>query len=216
MTGADVADSALAKTGSFLARAVRMELRIYDSIGRAITRRPAIDRGGSGFTYHRPVLTILIIFIALSALEIPILDLIVHRWPVVRIIVLIVGIWGLTWMIGLLCAYFMRPHVVAPGGIRIREGLETELFLSWDDIASVGRVRQVDPPKSPRFSDTEDGRLLSLRMQDETNIEIRLERPTSVRLAGRPPKGGIHDVEVVRLWTDDPAGYLAAVDRHMP
>ncbi|QKJ18017.1 hypothetical protein [Microbacterium hominis] len=193
-----------------------MELRIYDSIGRAIARRPAIDRGGSGFSYHRPVLTILIIFIALSALEIPILDLIVHRWPVARIVVLIIGVWGLTWMIGLLCAYYMRPHVVGPGGIRIRDGLETDLFLDWDDIASVARIRQVDPPKSPRFTEHEGSRVLSLRMQDEVNIEIRLERSTTLHLPGRPPKGGSQTADVIRIWTDDPTDYLAAVDRHMP
>jgi hypothetical protein len=193
-----------------------MELRIYGSIGRAITRRPAIDRGGAGFSYHRPVLTILIIFICLSALEIPILDLIVHRWPVVRIAVLIIGIWGLTWMIGLLCAYYMRPHVVAPTGIRIREGLEIDVPVSWDDIASIARIRQVDPPKSPRFTERDGKSILSLRMQDEVNIEIRLERPIALQLPGRPPKGGMQNAEMIRIWTDDPTGYLAAVDQHMP
>lgn len=201
---------------SVLARALRMELRIYSSIGRAIARRPAIDAGGAGFSYHRPVLTILIIFIVLSALEIPILDLIVHRWPVVRIIVLVIGIWGLTWMIGLLCAYYMRPHVVGPTGIRVREGLETDIFLSWDDIASVARIRQIDPPKSPRFAEIDGQRSLSLRMQDEVNIEIRLERPLTLALPGRPPKGGAQSAEIVRIWTDDPAAYLKAVDTHMP
>ncbi|WP_127791871.1 hypothetical protein [Agromyces sp. LHK192] len=201
---------------SVAARALRMELRIYESIGRAIARRPAIEPGGSGFSYHRPVLTILIIFIALSALEIPILDLIVHRWPVVRIVVLIIGIWGLTWMIGLLCAYFMRPHVVGPAGVRIRDGLEIDLAFDWDDIASVERIRRVDPPKTPRLTEHEGLRELSLRIQDETSIEIRLERPTAVGLPGRPPKGGIHEVEVIRLWTDDPAGFLDAVRTHMP
>lgn len=208
--------AAAASAWSFVARAVRMELRIYDSIGRAIARRPAIERGGTGFSYHRPVLTILIIFIALSAVEIPILDLIVHRWPVVRIAVLIIGIWGLTWMIGLLCAYYMRPHVVGPAGIRVRDGLEIDIPLDWDTIASVARIRQVDPPKSPRFTDHDGERVLSLRMQDEVNIEIRLERPTPLRIPGRPPKGGVQDAEIVRLWTDDPTAYLAAVDRHMP
>ncbi|MFH8248762.1 hypothetical protein ACH3VR_00160 [Microbacterium sp. B2969] len=203
-------------TLSLLARAVLMELKIYSSIGRAIARRPAIDPGGSGFSYHRPVMTILIVFIALSALEIPILDLIVHRWPVVRIVVLIIGIWGLTWMIGLLCAYFMRPHVVSPRGLHIREGLEIDIFLNWDDIASVARVRQVDPPKTARFTTTDGRTQLSLRMQDEVNIEIRLERPTTVRLPGRPPKGGAQEAEIIRIWTDNPVGYLKAVDEHMP
>lgn len=89
-----------ARVRSILYRALIAELRVYSSIGRAIARRPAIPAGGVGIGYHRPVLTILIVFIVLSAVEIPILDLIVHPWPAVRIPILILGIWGLTWMIG--------------------------------------------------------------------------------------------------------------------
>jgi hypothetical protein len=55
-----------------------------------------------------------------NAVEIPIFDLIVHRWPAVRITLLVLGIWVLTWMFGLLCAYLMRPHTVGPEGIRAR------------------------------------------------------------------------------------------------
>ncbi|HEX6364782.1 MAG TPA: hypothetical protein VF000_01425, partial [Agromyces sp.] len=92
------------RVGGFLKRALRLELSIYASIGRFVARRPAIPRGARGFSYHKPVLTVLIIFIVLSAVEIPIVDLIVHRWPAVRIPFLILGIWGVTWMFGLLCA----------------------------------------------------------------------------------------------------------------
>ncbi|MRG60822.1 hypothetical protein GE115_13235 [Agromyces sp. CFH 90414] len=225
------------RLGDFALRALRVELRIYASIGRLIARRPAIPIGGSGFSYHRPVLTILVIFIVLSAVEIPIIDLIVHRWPAVRIGLLVLGIWGLTWMVGLLAAFLTRPHTVGPEGIRVREGLEIDVPLSWSEIASIAIDRRVDEPKSPRFADdgvmdaapeaswsgqapaevsgARPGRTLSLRMQDETNIEIELERPTPVRLPGRPPKGGVQAVTRVRLWTDDPKGFLAAARRHL-
>lgn len=206
----------LRRAGSFALRALRLELGIYAAIGRAIARRPAIAPGAAGFPYHRPVMTLLIIFIVLSAVEIPIVDLIVHPWPVVRIAFLILGIWGVTWMIGLLCAYLMRPHTVGPEGVRVREGIEIDIPLSWDDIASIERAPRVDQPKSPRFEGVGDERALALRMQDETNILITLEQPTEVRLPGHPPKGGVQRVSAVRLWTDDPAGYLAAVRRHMP
>jgi hypothetical protein len=205
-----------ARVWAFAHRVVRIELRIYESIGRAVARRPAVPRDGTGFAYHQPVQTLLIIFIVLSAVEIPIIDLIVHRWPPVRIALLIVGIWGLTWMIGLLCAFHMRPHTVGRDGIRIREGLELDIPLRWDDIASVERVRHVDEPKTPRFTDIEGRRVLSVRMQDETNIEIALERLTRVRLPGREPKGGAQQVQVVRLWVDDPDGFMVAVRAAIP
>lgn len=110
-----------ARVLSMLRRAFHAEVRVYSSIGRAIARRPAVPPGGTGVGYHRPVLTVLFIFIVLSAVEIPILDLIVHPWPAVRIPVLILGIWGLTWMVGL-------PGLAPRGGAH-----EVTIIRLWAD-----------------------------------------------------------------------------------
>lgn len=208
--------SALARAWAFVVRVVMLELRIYESIGRVIVRRPAIPRGARGFTYHRPILSIMIIFIVLSAVEIPIIDLIVHQWIIVRVAFLVLGIWGLTWMIGFLCAHFVRPHTVGPEGIIVREGLELSVPLSWHEIATVARSHRVDEPKSPRIMVDETGGRLSVRMQNETNIEIGLERPTIVHLPGQAPKGGRQSVTTLRLWVDDIDGFMAAVRDFIP
>lgn len=211
------------RAAGFAKRALLLELAIYANIGRFIARRPAIPRSAVGFSYHKPVLTVLIIFIALSAFEIPIVDLIVHQWPVVRVLFLILGIWGVTWMFGFLCAYLMKPHTVGPEGIRIRQGLEVDLAFSWDDIASVTRNKRVDEPKSPRFEEVagaaeDDGdaaRILVYRMQDETDIEIELERPTVVRLPGGGAKGGEQTITGLRIWVDDPRAFMDEVRKHL-
>jgi len=203
------------RIGGFARRALLLELSIYASIGRFIGRRPAIPRGAAGFSYHKPVLTVLIIFIVLSAVEIPIVDLIVHRWPVVRVLFLILGIWGVTWMFGFLCAYLMKPHTVGPDGIRVRQGLEVDIPLSWDDIASVARNKRVDEPKSPKFDEADASRVLVFRMQDETVIEIELERPTVVRLPGGGTKGGEQTITGVRIWVDDPRAFMDEVRKHL-
>lgn len=187
-------------------RALRAEFRVYSSIGRAIFRRPAIPASGTGLGYHRPVLTVLFIFIGLSAVEIPIIDLVVHRWPAVRIALLVLGIWGVTWMLGLLCAMLMRPHTVGPDGIRVRSCLEIDVAVSWKDIASIAVSRRVDEPKQPRVSGGE----YAERMQNETNILIELERPVGIRLPGLAPKGGEHVVDSIRLWADEPRAFIAA------
>lgn len=192
-----------------------MELRIYTSIARFIGRRPAIPRGATGFGFHKPVLAILIIFIGLSAIEIPIIDLIVHPWPAVRIPFLVLGIWGLTWMFGLLCSYFVRPHTVGPDGIQVRAGLEIDIALSWDDIASITRNQRADEPKSPKIAEAEGSRTLMLRVNNETDIEIELERPTTVRLPGHGPAGGEQTITAVRIGVDDPTTYMDEVRKHI-
>lgn len=203
------------RLGRLAKRALMFELSIYANIGRFIARRPAVPRGAAGFGFHKPVMSILMTFIVLSAVEIPILDLIVHRWPAVRITLLVLGIWGVTWMFGLLCAYLMRPHTVGPEGIRVRGGLELDIALSWDDIASVARNLRIDEPKTPKIVETDASRTLLLRMNNETNLEIELERPTVVCLPGHGRFGGEQSVTGVRLWVDDPVAFMDEVRKYI-
>lgn len=210
MSPAPQPPSRAARILSILRRALHAEVRVYSSIGRAIARRPAVPAGGTGIGYHRPILTVLIVFIVLSAVEIPILDLIVHPWPAVRIPLLILGIWGLTWMVGLLCAMLLRPHAVAPDGLHVRSGLEIDVFIPWEQIASIAISRRIDQPKQPRVTASDEGAEYAERMQDETNIDIELEQPVLIRLPGIAPRGGEHQVTRIRIWADEPRALLDA------
>lgn len=207
--------SRLRRVCELIKRLIHLELGIYASIWRAISRRPAIPPGATGFAYHRPVLTVLVIFIVLSAIEIPILDLIVHRWLLVRVFVFILGLWGLTWMVGLLCAMLMRPHAVGPEGIWLRNGIEIDIALLWSDIAQVEIAASVVDGKASRVSEERGIVELSLRIANETNILITLERPVEVKLPGNLPGGGTHRVDRVRIWVDEPKEFLSSVAHHI-
>ena len=199
------------RTAYVARRALSMEIGIWASLYRFLFRRPRVPAGAAGFTYHRQVSTILVVFIVLSAVEIPIVDLVVQRWEAVRIGFLVLGFWGLTWMIGLGLGFLTRPHAVGPEGIRVRNGAETDIALSWDDVQSVTLGKHTDEPKAPRV--TTDGagrRTLWLRMQNETNIEIALERPMVVRLPS-----GEETTDVVRLWVDEPKPFMAEVRKYL-
>lgn len=198
-----------------LVRAVKLEILMYVSIVRALIRRPAVPVGVKGFGYHSSVLTILVIFIVLSAGELVVVDLIVHRWVPVRIVFLVIGIWGLVWMIGVLCSHITRPHTVGPDGIRIRNGLDMDAQVRWDDVDSVAVRKQVHEPKTPRIMEDGDSRTLTIGVTNETNIEIDLERPTIVRLPGRGPKGGEQEVTGIRLFADDPKAFLAEAGKYL-
>lgn len=198
------------RTAALGRAAWRAEVGIWKSLYRWAFRRPRVPSGASGFSYHSPVLTILVIFIVLSAIEIPIVDLIVHDWPWLRVPLLALGIWGVTWMIGLLLSYLTRPHAVGPEGIRVRLGADVDIDLPWDAVATVEKSRDV-LEKAPKVRDEPHGRTLALRMQDETNVLVTLEAPVTARLGE-----SAFEIEAVRLWVDDLDGFMSAVRTHIP
>jgi hypothetical protein len=58
------------------------------------------------------VLAILIVFIAVSAVEVVAVDVIVRRWANIRIPLLILSLWGLIYMLGFLFGMLTRPHAI--------------------------------------------------------------------------------------------------------
>lgn len=189
-----------------LRRLVMGELRIWLSIWRFLTRRPRVPAGATAFRYTEPILTVLIIFVVLSAVELFVVDLIVHQWPVVRAIALIVGVWGLTYMIGMLLGFVTRPHAVGPDGIRVRNGPALDLDLRWSDIESVAIAKH----------SRHDGRSVDFgadgvaNIGRDTNLEVVLERPIVARVDFEP-----REFRVVRFHADDPRGLLAVAREHL-
>ncbi len=186
-----------------------MEIALWVGLYRFVSRRPAIPAGAEGFSYHRPILSVMVIFTALSAIEIPVVDMIVHQWLFIRIPFLILGIWGLTWMLGFLFGYLTHPHTVGPEGIRLRDGAEVGIAVSWDDFHSIEQLKQVaGPEKEPKVTEGDDGAILHFRIQNETNLALRLERPIEFTL----PNGTV-TVSEVRFHADDPKQLMDAVRR---
>ena len=197
--------------GYLAKRATMMELRGYQSIYRFVFRRPRVPPGAAGFSYHQPILSILIVIISVSALEMVVVDLIVRRWASVRVPLLVLSVWGLVYMLGLLFGMLVRPHAVGPDGIRVRYGSEVDIPIGWDDVQSVTRRKNVIQEKQPKVTVDADGQAtLHLRILNETNIEVELERPTPLRLPH-----GTETVSRVNLYADDPAAFLNEARRNI-
>lgn len=197
--------------GYLARRAWWMEVHGYQSVYRYVFRRPRVPPGAAAFSYHGPVLLLLWVFIVVSAIELVVLDLIVRRWEPVRLPLFVLGLWGLVWMVGLLFGMLTRPHAVGPDGLRIRSGAEVDIALAWDDIASVRRRAHSVLEKQPGVTVDDEGRAtLHLRMQNETNLEVRLVRPLELRMPH-----GTETVSQVDLYADDPRAFLQEVDRHL-
>ena len=100
---------------SRLQLAASYEAGIWRSLYRWLTRRPRSTNADAGlFGYGSQATPILLAFIFVSALEIPILPLLLPS-AAVRYSLLVLGVWGLLWMLGLLASIRTHPHVIDKG-----------------------------------------------------------------------------------------------------
>lgn len=198
-------------------RFLLLELRLYASLGRWVGRRPDVPPGARAFGYDARTRLLLVVFIVVSAVEVVALDLILHRWPLgapARLPLLVIGVWGVVWMLGLLATHLVRPHTVGPEGARVRDGMDVDLDLPWEAVHAVGRRPQTHERKPPRVIEEDGEHVLVVAVLNETNLQITLEQPRALRAPGLPREEWPR-VRRVRFWADDPRAYLDEVRRHI-
>jgi hypothetical protein len=197
------------KTGPLLRRAAAMEISMWRSMYQWARRKPLpLAPGDEPFSYVGVVKPILSVFIGLSVVEIPILDLIIRNvvpWPPARWIMLVLSIWGLLWMLGLLASLTIHPHVVGDAGIRVRMSTGPDLTVPWEDVNTVSKsYRSMPSSKSVQIEDDRGRRVLHIVAASQTSVDVRLRRPTTFPL----PKGESEPVEELRLYADDPDAFV--------
>ncbi|MFC4125488.1 hypothetical protein [Nocardia rhizosphaerae] len=184
-------------------RFVRWEIDIWASLGRAVTRRPD-TAGGTPLRYAGAMSAVLWAFVVVSAVEIPAVHLLIP-WTPVRLAALALGIWGVLWMLGLLAAHHMYPHVLTADRLRVRYLRRTELDLPLAQIRTARPVlRAHDGVRPAQLVD--DGTLV-VPVGDSTNVRIDLIEP---RAFATPT--GEHTTRVVAFWADDPRAAVALIE----
>jgi hypothetical protein len=185
------------------------ELNMWRSLYRWILRKP--PTGGRPFRYAAPVIPIIWTFIVLSAIEIPMADLLLP-WQSLRIALLALGAWGLTWMIGLLASMYVNPHAVGDAGLRVRYGLSVDFTVPWTAIASIRpNSRPLQSSRTVQFEQTSAGLVLSVAVGSQTAVDITLHNPMVVRL----PSGDSKPVVEIRVNADDAEALVAAARQHV-
>ncbi|WP_018348695.1 hypothetical protein [Longispora albida] len=183
-------------------RAIRFELLMWRSLYRWwIVRRPyGTEHGGEPFSYATALTPIMWAFIGVSAAEIPAVHLLLP-WQGVRVAMLIIGVYGLTWMIGLLASLKTHPHIVDGEGMRLRYGGSVDITIPWTAVEKIGtRMRSVEKSRSVQL----DGERLDLVISSQTNVDVTLREPVEVRL----PKGPAVITEL-RFYADDNSALVA-------
>jgi len=195
---------------AILRKLVRYELRLWLSLFRWIVRRPMVSGpGATAYGYAGLMTPILIAFIAVSAIEVPIVHMLLP-WRTVQLIATSLGVYGLVWMVGLLAGVRVRPHVVSDEGLRIRHSLSVDVMLPWEAVATVRKRGRDLPGRTVQIDRDGDGPVLQIGVMKQTNVDVTLHDPTTVTL----PKGA-ETIGEVRFYADDPDALVASVRRHL-
>jgi hypothetical protein len=185
-------------------KVLRFEAHLWRALFRLVTRRR--DGSGPGVTtvsYHRATTPVWMLMLFASAVEIPVLHLVVP-WRPAQLALIVLGVWGVFLFAGLWAAYVTEPYLVNGAGIRLRHGPFRDLWLDWAQVADVTARTTRDWPgagmgASPARA---DGRL-GYVVNGATTVVLTLVEPVDGR-------------SEVHIGADDPAALLTALRTWRP
>jgi len=177
-------------------------LSLYRSLARWLARRPDVPRGATPIGYSRLVAPMLWLWIFGSSVEVVDVEVVLRRldqpWAAAaRVPLLVLGIWGVAWMLGMLASYRVRPHLLTDTELRARSGARTWLVLPLDAVEST-RVVEHEVPGVIRALHVER-ELALVGAGSRTNLEMMLTRPTTVSTSK-----GEATLPQVGIWVDEP------------
>ncbi|WP_426511305.1 PH domain-containing protein [Dactylosporangium sp. McL0621] len=180
-------------------RYAALERLMWQGLARWVLRRGPRD----GFGYAGPVRPLLWAFVIVSAVETVAVHLILP-WPVVRLVVDVLSVYGLLWMLGIVASYRVYPHLVDEAGIRVRHSLFADIAIPGAAVAEVrARRRLLAGSAMLQVEEHAAGRTLSVPVSGQTNVEVVLREPTPLGTPDGP-------VTEVRLYADDVDAFLTA------
>lgn len=191
--------------------ALVFELNIYKSLLRWLLRRPSVPAGFEPVGYARLVTPMLALWIFGSALELPLVHVLVP-WHGVRIALLVVGVWGLLWMVGLLAGLRSYPHLLGPDTMRIRHGAMHDIAVPWESIEKVTTEDRSLPSSMwvLQPQDADHGAHLNVAVSGRVNVHLALREQLAVST-----RGGELAVAGVSLWVDEPRDVVARIRREV-
>lgn len=193
--------------------ALRLEVTLYLALGRWLARRPDVPAGTTPIGYSRLVAPMLWLWIFGSATEVVVLDVLLSRWwTPLRIPLLVVGVWGLVWMLGMMSAYRTRPHLLGEASLQVRDGIHARVDVPLERIAGVRSVDHELPGllRSVHVEGEGDGAILLIGVGSRTNLELRLTGPTPLQTPNGPTT-----VARVGLWVDEPREVAETLRRRL-
>ncbi len=190
--------------------ALVFELNIYKSLLRWLLRRPSIPAGFEPVGYAQLATPMMGLWTFGSALELPLAHVLVP-WHGVRIALLVIGAWGLLWMLGALAGLRSYPHLLGSHTLRTRNGATHDIAIPWEAIAHV-TTQDRSLPSSMwvlQPQETEHGTHLNVAVSGRVNVHLALRTPLAVST-----KKGDMTITGLSLWADEPRAVATRIRRH--
>ncbi|MBM7231458.1 hypothetical protein [Dietzia cinnamea] len=187
------------------------EARTVASLARWVTRRPDVPVGAVPIGYARGTLGMPIALAVAATIELVAVHLLVP-WPVVRLVLDLLGIYGLLMVLGWLAGRIVRPHVLDRDVLTLRSGPHVCARIPLAVVTDARRERRLSPTNAEITGDDDCGVALVLPGPDGTNLSLTLAQPVAASVPDfgwRAPT--LRQVSVVRLQVDDPGAAVRAV-----
>ncbi|MEU3601924.1 hypothetical protein ABZ714_24890 [Streptomyces sp. NPDC006798] len=181
------------------------EVRCLRSIWFRVRRRThGVGPGDHAAGYTAPQSATMWSLIGLSVVETAALAFLIP-WPVVHLVLLVLGVYGTVFMVGMQAACAVRPHVAgADGSLRLRYGALFDLRIPAGDIVRV-RIDRRFPPGG--LITAHDDGSVDLAVGGQTNVAVDLVSPVTYTR----PLGRAGTARTVRFHADDPQALVAAL-----
>ena len=194
-----------------------LEARLWTTLIRWLARRG--PSGPAVFPYaRRSPLGLLVGFVALTTpLELLLWELLIP-WTWLRVALFVLGIYGLAWVVGLYASLRIYPHELGDRSLRVHHGLLATAWIPYEAIGAI-EIEQRSAPKQNEGvqivrSDRETGGASTpvaafVAVGGKTDVTLALTHPLTIERLFGPSA----PVTTIHLAVDDPAGFVAAVER---
>lgn len=188
------------------------EIALYRSLARWLTRRRDVPAGATAIGYSQLSAPMMWLWIFGSAVEVVVAEVVLRSigagWAdLVRLPVLLLGIWGLLWMLGQLAASQVRPHLLTSDSLRIRNGTRAWVDVPRESIAHARATEHEYEGVMKTLHHHDD--LLLVGVNVRTNVELELQDVTTVETSQ-----GARSALRIGFWADDPRSTASLLKPH--
>lgn len=110
---------------------------MWAALRAGLARKRDVPPGATAVPYDDDRVVVLCL-VLLSVVEVVAVDLLLP-WLVVRVVLLVLGLYGLVWLTALYLSLSTHPHLVGPRELRLRHGFLKDVAIPLADVAAVRR-----------------------------------------------------------------------------